>query len=51
MTKKIVIKEAWLLDENGDKKVKLTASDIGTIRDLVKEEDIKGGYGNIKENE
>ncbi|WP_186321322.1 hypothetical protein [Bacillus sp. FJAT-22090] len=50
MTKKLIIKELWLLDKNGNRKIKLTPLSEGEIPSLVIKEDIRGGYGNIKEN-
>ena len=48
MTKKFIIEQAWLLDENGKRVMKLILLDINTIPRTVNEEDIRGGYGNIK---
>lgn len=50
MTKKYVIEEAWLLDDNDKEILKLTPLDIDTIPQSIKVEDIRGGYGNIKDN-
>jgi hypothetical protein len=45
---KFIVKEAWLLlDQNGDKKVKLTQLEGYIIPNLVDKDAIKGGYGNI----
>jgi hypothetical protein len=50
LAKKFIIKEAWLLDVNKNKKIKLNTLKEHEIPKQVKEENIRGGYGNIKEN-
>jgi hypothetical protein len=45
MEKKFVIKEAWLLDENGNKKIKLKSIDPDEVFQKVNLENIRGGVG------
>jgi hypothetical protein len=51
MVKKFAIKEAWLLDDNGDKLMKLTPLNEHEIPSLITKEDVRGGCGNIVEDE
>jgi hypothetical protein len=50
LTKKFVIKEAWLLDENRDRKIKLTTLEKDEITNKVEEENIRGGCGRTEES-
>jgi hypothetical protein len=45
MGKQFVIKEAWLLDENGNKIMEFTPLDLDDIKNNVNLENIRGGAG------
>lgn len=51
MTKKFFIKELAMLDENGCEKIKLNPLKEYEIPSLANEEEIRGGYGQLKEND
>lgn len=52
MTKKLVIKEAWLLDDNGNKLMKLLPEQDPSeaFEFHVDEKSVRGGYGNVDTN-
>jgi hypothetical protein len=45
LTKKFIIKEVWLLDEKEDKSMKINLMEKDAIPCLLKEENVRGGYG------
>jgi hypothetical protein len=49
LIKNFIIKESWILDTSGNKKIKLSPLKEHEIPSLVDVEKISGGCGNIKE--
>lgn len=51
LVKKFVIKEAWMLDEDGKQIMKIFPQDVGEVfQSVVNEEKVTGGSGNVSNN-